>query len=136
MPRRPNPWLVHVRRYRAVHKCSYKEALQCARATYRSSTLQCPISRHDIHESTPQATLERWLRDCFGPCFRATPEALARLPEMLHAVAESSRFPASGAPPCLSPAARKAIEVYRRRYARKVDSWLFQQKVQELLFGA
>ena len=37
-PSRPaNPWVEHVREYQRQHGCSYKEAMSCAKETYRRS---------------------------------------------------------------------------------------------------
>ena len=40
-----NPWIAHVQAYRASHECSYAEAMQGAKKTYRS--LQELIKNHD-----------------------------------------------------------------------------------------
>ena len=37
-----NPWIAHVQAYRASHACSYAEALQRAKATYRGRHFPCP----------------------------------------------------------------------------------------------
>ena len=33
-----NPWISHVKAYQAKHKCSYKEALQKSKATYKKGS--------------------------------------------------------------------------------------------------
>ena len=41
-----NPWIAHVQAYRATHACSYAEAMQGAKKTYRAPTSNaCPSKR-------------------------------------------------------------------------------------------
>ena len=45
-PSSSNPWIAHVQAYRATHACSYAEAMQGAKKTYRALTLNaCPSKR-------------------------------------------------------------------------------------------
>ena len=41
-----NPWIAHVQAYRASQGCSYAEAMQGARKTYRSAALQAVVAKH------------------------------------------------------------------------------------------
>lgn len=41
-----NPWIAHVQAYRASQGCSYAEAMQGARKTYRSAALQAVVAEH------------------------------------------------------------------------------------------
>jgi hypothetical protein len=63
-PSSSNPWIAHVKQYRALKGCSYAEALQGAKMTYRPSSKETVAGKiHQVYRSNNCGSIETSRRE-------------------------------------------------------------------------
>lgn len=121
-------------RTRATSSRTYRATGPATSTGHPLTPTDCPRLPRDVRAAAPaQATMERWVRSCFGPCFREDAQALAHLPQLLHALAQERVPQPADGNVCFTDTMQALIREYQRKYARKMDPLAFQQKVQQLL---